>query len=145
MLPVNDSEDDDLDAISTRLPSRCSKSKEFYMLLKQMQGNDGNTILWHALDQLYSQHCGNSSHHSLKESHYVEAISSVLLFIVEYQDNQIGCILLFRNQEGYCPLDLAHVLLEQLELEAGRKSDQKIGKRNLRCSSPVSQNMLSDF
>lgn len=35
--------------------------------------------------------------------------------------------------------------MEQLERGAGRKADQKIDKSNLRCSSPVSQTLVSDF
>lgn len=151
VLPVKDSEDDDLDDVSTKLPIWCSKVKDFYTLLKQLQisqgipDKDGKTVLCHALDRLYSEHCGNSSHRSPKESHYSDALSSVLLFIIEDQYNQVGSNPLLRNQEGYCPLDLAHALLEQLEREADSKSEQEIGKRNLRCSSPVSQNLLSDF
>lgn len=151
VLPAKDSEDNDLDDISTRLPIWCSQVKKFYTLLKELHisrgtpDKDGNTVLRHALDRLYSEHCGNSSHPSLKESHYSDALSSVLLFIIEDQNDQIGSNPLVRNQEGYCPLDLAHALLGQLERKTGRKSDQEFGKRNLSCSSPISQNMLSDF
>lgn len=59
--PVKDSEDDDLDDISIRLPIWCSKVKEFYTLLKQLQisqdiaDKDGKTGLCHALDRLYSE------------------------------------------------------------------------------------------
>lgn len=151
VLPVKDSEDDDLDDISTRLPIWCSKVKEFSLLLKQLQisqdipDKDGKTVLCHALDRLYSDHCGNSSHQSLKECRYSEALSSVLLFMIEDQNDQVGSDPLLRNQEGYCPLHLYHALLKKLERKAGRNSVQRIDKRNLRCSSPVSQNLLSDF
>lgn len=103
VLPVKDSEEDDVDDFSTRLPIWCSKVKEFYTLLKQLQisqevpDKDGKTVLCHAVDRLYSEHCGNSSQQSLKESRYSEALSPVLLFIIEDENDQVGSNPLLRN------------------------------------------------
>lgn len=115
--------------------------ESFYMLLNRLEisydipDKDGKTALCHALDRLYAYHCSYSPPTSLQEFHYSEACTSALVFIIEELNHRDYSDPIMRNCEGYCPLDLALALLDQLKQGQARKSDQS---RNGTSSSPPS-------
>lgn len=150
VLPTTGSEDDRSgDIVSNMASTWRIKAKGHYKFLRRLKlshdipDKNGKTALCHALDRLYAEHCDNSRPESLLELRRSEAVTDLLLFIIEDLNDRNDSNPLMRNHEGYSPLDLADTLRDQLDQEAARKTGQEASKATKSSPSTLVVHKLS--
>lgn len=135
--PMTRDNDDRLDrnmqkALHTTMEFWSSEVKRAYVIqlsrpevAHDLPDKDGKTLLCHALDLLYAEHCDKSRFSSLWDFFRSVVLTYLLLFMIEDQTARNHSNPWRLSHEGYSPLELVLALVDHFKPEEAQGTQQE--------------------